>query len=351
MIMVRVWTAALTFSLFFFLAACSSTNTPPPGETKNITSLAPTSSFDPDTIDGVLISVADDVILLSDLQEAILAASEGKTSINASGKLTGAHFSVEKANQILQNLINQKVLSIKASELGLNVTDDELSARINEFLKQQGYTEAQLETQLKHTGKTMAEYRTQFKNEVLKQQVIGRIISPLVNVSNDEVNSYYIQQTKNTKQINSVKLRSLMIQIPQNYRNDPLAYPLIIEIEKKITNGDDFVALVKNYSMAANASVDEGLLSPRPISDLPTQLRAKLTDLKIDEIVGPIFLGDSAFFFQYLGAQLIDGNDLQKNFSFWKNKLLDIKFNERLMDYLKNERTKLKVNERPFTIS
>ena len=340
-----------SLSILFFLASCQSSEDSTNSHPKNTTTLAPLSPFDNNTIDGLLVSVADQAILLSDFQHAILASSNGQTQILASGKLIGGTMTASQANQVLESLINQKVLQIKAQELGIDIGEDELSGRINDFLKQQNYTEFDLQEQLKKTGKTMDEYRHEFKNEVLKQELIGRVISPLVTVTDDEVNSFYLQQTGSIKQVTAVKLRSLMLNLPTNYSGDPLKFDPVIQIQKALSEGKDFSDLVKTYSMASNVAQTGGVLPSRSVNELPPELRQKLTHLKINDVVGPFHIGSSLFFFQYLGAEFGSGSDLKANYTSWKNKLSNIKFEERLTEYLKNERAILRVNLRPFTIT
>lgn len=341
--------STITFSFALLSSCTTSENSRNHNKSsQTITSLAPTTPFESNTLDGILATVADQVILLSDLQQAILISSNGQTKLLSNGKLVGGSITIEQANQILDSLINHKVLQIKASELGLEISEDELSQRIQEFLKQRGFSENDLENQLLKSKKSMQDYRLEFKNEILKQQLIGKIISPFVSVSEDEVKNFYLQQTGSVKQLRTVNLRSLVIKIPENNENSPLDSPIVKEVTQKINNGENFITLVKQYSMSSDALTTEGKLPPKPISDLPTLLRDKLTNLKIDQVIGPFIIGKSVFFFQYLGADFITDSDFQKNFSSWKEKLQNIKFNERLSDYLKSERAKLRTNLRPF---
>ncbi len=334
---------------FSIISACTSTGKRThSGNSQTITSLAPKTPFDSNTIDGVLATVTDQVLLLSDLQQAIFITTNGQTRLLPNGQLIGGNFTTHHASQILESLINQKVLQIKAIELGFDVSEEELTQRIQEFLKQRGFSEVDLDAQLTKSGKSMQDYRTEFKSEVLKQQLIGRVISPLVNVSDDEVKSFFLQQTGSVKQVSTIKLRSLLIKVPENDQNAPLNSALVKSISKKIMDGENFVNLVKQFSMASDASTTEGILPPRPISELPAPIKEKLSNLNINQVIGPFVLGSSVFFFQYLGADFIADSDLQKNFGTWKAKLQDIKFNERLSEYLKSERTKLKANIRPF---
>lgn len=338
--------------LSFSISACKSTEKNTFHSTqKDVTEPAPLSRFDENTVDGILVTVSDRIILLSDLQQAISTASRGKTRLLPSGQLVGGDLTPNQAEQILQSLINEKVLQAKAAELGLDMSEEELTQKIDGFIKQQGYTHANLEEQLRLNHKSMEDYRKEFKNEVLRQEVIGKALGSLVSVTNDEVKAFYLQQTKNTKQISSVKLRSLMITPALNDSQNPLQSKEVLAIEKKIAKKENFITLVKQYSMAVNAAQNEGILPPRPIQELPPELAKQLATLNINDVAGPFLLGNSVFFFQYLGAEFSNSSDLQANFATWKNKLLDIKFNERFAEYLKNERSKLKISERPFRIS
>jgi parvulin-like peptidyl-prolyl isomerase len=338
---------------FILLSACKSTENRPynPNSSQTITSLAPKTPFDSNTIDGVLATVTDQVLLLSDLQQAIFISSGGQTKLLPNGRLVGGTLNTDQARQILESLINQKVLQIKAIELGFDISEEELSQRIDEFLKQRGYSESDLENQLARSGKSIEDYRKEFKSEVLKQLLIGRIISPLVNVSDDDVKNFYIQQTGSVKQISTVRLRSLLIKVSENEQNDVLNSPVVKIVAKKIEEGENFTSLVKKYSMASDVSKTEGLLPPKPVSELPSQLKDKLSNLTINQIIGPFTIGSSVFFFQYLGADFNADSEFQKNFNSWKSKLQDIKFNERLAEYLKTEKTKLKANVRPIQFS
>lgn len=141
-----------------------------------------------------------------------------------------------------------------------------------------------------------------------------------------------------------------MINVPENFADDSAKLTSVNQVQKSLAKGKDFLELVKKYSMAANAVETEGILPLRSVNELPPQLKEKIANLKINDVVGPLRIGNAVFFFQYLGAQFGSGSSLKANYTSWKNKLLNIKFEERLMGYLKNERSTLRVNMRPFTI-
>lgn len=281
--------------------------------------------FPPDTIDGVLVKVGTESILLSDLNQAQTLYPQ------------------VPEKELLSALIDEKIIEIKARDIGIELTDDELSRNINEFLQSQKLDEAMLLSELEKSGKTLGEYREEFKKEMIKQQLIGRVISPFVNVTTDEVNRFYLQQTKNVKQVEKVKLRSLVLHIPEDYSGDILQYETVQNVRAQIENKADFVGLVRQYSGSQDASSNLGLLPSKAITELPEEVRQKLTDLQINQVVGPIVLGHSVFFFEYLGAEFSAGSDLNTHYDEWKNKLLNIKFSEHLAEYLRKERSSIRI--------
>lgn len=141
-----------------------------------------------------------------------------------------------------------------------------------------------------------------------------------------------------------------MLNIPMNVGQNPLHATLVRTLQKKIEKKENFVSLVKQYSMAVGAAENEGVLPPRTLAELPPELAKELPHLNVNDVVGPFAIGNSVFFFQYIGAEFKEGADVQTNFATWKSKLLEIKFNERLGQYLQNEREKMKVDIRAFAM-
>jgi parvulin-like peptidyl-prolyl isomerase len=150
-----------------------------------------------------------------------------------------------------------------------------------------------------------------------------------------------------------VKLRSLMIEIPAGLSNEERqAKKRNIEtVRKELDAGRPFVELVRMYSDAKDAIKTEGLLSPRPLNELPEKLRALLNGKTPPLVVGPLEIGLTFFFFEYLGTEMGDQKQYEKERQRYEAELLDLKFKERLDEYLKNERLKFKVNRRSFSLS
>jgi peptidyl-prolyl cis-trans isomerase SurA len=301
-----------------------------------------------DTLDAVIVTVADEPLLLSELQQAIFQITNKSTKLNSLGKLTGGSLSTKDAEIILEQLINQKILSLRTRELGLNLSEDELDSEIRAFLQQQNISEDKFQDILKAEGQSVESHREEFRKQVETQRFIGRVIRPLVSVTEDQVRGFYLQQTADREKSQLVRLRSLMIDIPSGLSNDELQSKRkhIEAIRRDIDAGRPFVELVQIYSEAKNVLQNRGELPPRPLTELPEKLRERIKGKNPPLIVGPIDLGTSVFFFEYLGTELGDQKEYEKLKPQFEAKLLDIKFRERLDEYLRTERNKVKVKRR-----
>lgn len=305
----------------------------------------------PNTIDAVIVTIADEPLLLSELQKAIFIASQKQTRMTPQGQLVGGSLTTTDAEIILEQLINQKILGIRTRELGLNLSEDELDSELKSFLQQQNISEDKFQEILRAEGETTESHREEFRKQIETQRFIGRVIRPLVSVTDDQVRGFYMQQNADKEKSQLVKLRSLMIEIPSGLSNDELQSKKrnIEAIRRDIDAGRPFVELVQIYSEAKDALKTKGELPPRPLQELPEKLRTRIKGKNPPLVVGPLEIGTSSvFFFEYLGTELGDLKEYQKMKPQFEAKLLDIKFRERLDEYLRNERAKVKVNRREF---
>jgi peptidyl-prolyl cis-trans isomerase SurA len=308
-------------------------------------------------LDAILVTVGDEIILTSDLQKAIRLASNNQSTLDPSGKLSGGSIQPSDAQNILDTLIEQRIITIKARELGLVVTDEELTAEIEAFLKNQNVTQEKLLESLRAQGDTLDSYREEFRRQLETQRIIGKVVRPTVSVTDDDVRSFYLQQPGIADKQQRVKLKSLMINLGSSVSDTVIAERKqnISRIEKEVRDTTDvanldFDKLVKLYSNDPNA-MKGGLLPPRELKDLPSEVRSQLTStLKAGSVIGPIALGSSVFFFQYLGTALNNENEYEKQKAQWKNMLLEAKGNERLAEFVRGERTKTKIEKRDFEI-
>lgn len=344
-------TLAFGFALSFSLHASAQTQAAPeaPTPAPNAAPQSQAAGFNANTVDGILATVGEEIILISDLQRAVRAASEGQTSLSPTGQLSGGALSPADAEQLLEQLVNQKVLGLRVRDLGIDLGEEELDSEIAALLKQQNVSREEFERILVQEGETPESHREEFRNQLETQRFIGRIIRPLVTVTEDEVKNFYMQQAgQAANPTQRVRLRSLVLNLPPDLQESQRQskQERVAAIRKEVDSGGSFTSLVKLYSESPDALKTEGLLPPRAVRELPPELQSKLKDIKPGEVVGPLQIGSSIFFFEFLGFEMESTENFDKQKAQWENRLLEVKFKERLDDYVRAERTKVKVVRR-----
>lgn len=298
-------------------------------------------------IDGIVATVGDEVILFSDLQRAVKHASNNQMTIEAGAKLKGE--GTEKdVGVILDQLIDQRVLAVRIREMGLNMSDDELNVEIQNFLKNQGVTEERFNEILAQEGETKEAYREEFKRQIETQRFVGRTIRSLVSVTDDEVKNYYLQQSGGKQQgVRKIKLRSIVLATPSDASKETKAKKdeTIKKIKDELAAGKKFEDLAKSYSEDTQAAKNGGLLAPKIASELPPPVRDSLKDVKEGSVLGPFIFAGSTFFFQYVGVDVSENGDFLSQKSALESRLMETKFQERLSEYVKSERSKVKIEK------
>ncbi len=140
-------------------------------------------------VDEVLAVVGDEIITLSDVK-----AYEKELYKFLSQKYKGKELEEEFARQkkkILQNLIEKKLLLIKAKEDGINV-DQDLKLTMKNMAKQYGFsTVEELERAMEAQGMNVEEWKKAAKENLMQQRLIQKEVDVKLSVTQGEIRSYY----------------------------------------------------------------------------------------------------------------------------------------------------------------
>jgi peptidyl-prolyl cis-trans isomerase SurA len=132
-------------------------------------------------IDRVVAVVNDDVVMMSDLQEQIVLARRDGRGLPDGPDLERA---------ILNRLVDHRLQVQEAKREKIEIPEDELRARIDDFVKQNGGDRAKIETQLQAQGVTWEALRRELREQLLAQRVRGRRVVRRATVTEAEVDQY-----------------------------------------------------------------------------------------------------------------------------------------------------------------
>lgn len=199
----------------------------------------------------------------------------------------------EKASQYeraLNDSINYALVMDKVRELDIEVTEDQIEEQIDKLLASQNLDRNGLYQFLEQQGKTYEEYKDDFHKQMLLRRFQGRVISPMIKVTDKDIVTYYLQKSGATSDAIALDIRQILIRVPQGASNEvkEAKRALSKDVYNKIKGGMDFKEAVKIYSDGPNARSKAGLMSGVKLKDLNKALRKSIAPLKVGEFTKPV---------------------------------------------------------------
>lgn len=238
------------------------------------------------TVEKIVAIVGDDIVLQSELDERVDMIMPTILAIKDPGERNARQSAIRR--EMLDILIDERLLTQQAAEIKLTVTSDQVDRAIEQIKRDYSLTDEQLKNELTKQGISMATYRQNTRREILKYQVLNAAVGSRVNVGDSEVQNYYERHMKTA----SVEVRAshIFISIPENADNTT-----VVEKEKfarslreRASQGEDFAQLAREFSEDANTRKDGGDLGFFGRDILPKPIEEIVFAMKAGEIRGPV---------------------------------------------------------------
>jgi peptidyl-prolyl cis-trans isomerase SurA len=208
-----------------------------------------------DLVDRIVVVVNDDIILLSDLEQAL---SEVKTTLDKQGypKAEQERILNSRRDKILEQMIYDKLTDQQVARHNIKVKDDDVDATINRIRAANKLSDAQLRRALQLDGMTYEAYRTGIKENMLRSRLVNREVKSKIAITDVDIKAYYDahpeKYTGNTK----YNLKHILLRISD--QADKEAKAKVLEkmdvIRERIEAGEPFEELAEQFSEAPTAS-------------------------------------------------------------------------------------------------
>lgn len=182
----------------------------PPGSVSPAT-VAPTPAAsqpsDQTLVEAIVVRINNSIISLSDLKrsEEQLAAETSKPDPNLPPEAQ------PKQQDLLRDLIDSKLLSQKADELGISA-DTDLIKRLDDLRKQMHAESMEdLEKAAQAQGVSFEEFKQNMKESILTQKVIQQEVGAHISVTQQEIQDYYNQHKSEMERPEQVRLSEILI--------------------------------------------------------------------------------------------------------------------------------------------
>jgi peptidyl-prolyl cis-trans isomerase SurA len=247
------------------------------------------SAIDSDRLDGIAAVVNDDVVLQSEVEEQLMNfVTQNHAQPDSAETDTLRH-------QILDQLINEKLIVAEAKRSGLTASDAEINRQIDEAVRQKKEAlggEAAFQDQLKAENTTEAmvreRYRQQLQREILAQRMVEKAL-PRRTVSPTEAEAYFKQHPeKFPNKPGEVRLKVIQIPATADSAADARGKTAALEARRRITSGEKFAKVAAEISEdpgTARSGGDLGFFAP---GGMDPALEKAAFGLKIGELSEPI---------------------------------------------------------------
>jgi peptidyl-prolyl cis-trans isomerase SurA len=254
------------------------------------------------TLDGIVAVVDSDVILSSELAFAV--GNIKKQYAAQAGQLPPDSI-LER--QVLDRLILQRLQINRAKEIGIRVSDAELTQTIENIAKSNKMTVEQFQQRLGQEGLSFDEYRNNLRDELLQQRLRQSYIQSRVQVSENEVEQMISSAAAAGPEI---LLANILVALPEGATTEQIATAKgkVDGIRDLISKGQmTFKAAAIRYSDAQNA-LEGGEIGWRSLDSIPPQFTSLIAGMKPGDISQAV-RGPSG----YQLIQVVDTRDTQSS--------------------------------------
>ena len=169
--------------------------------------------------------------------------------------------------EVLNTLVDNVALETEADRQGVGISSDELEAETRALLGD--YDEATLKQTMERSKTTLEEWKKSLARNLKIRKLVSREVDQKIEVPDQELKDYFDENHSEFKWPERVRVSQIMV------TDDASAY----EIKKKLTSGDDFAMLAKEFSQSPDAA-NGGDLGHFSKGQLPPEFESAVFALK-----------------------------------------------------------------------
>lgn len=239
----------------------------------------------PKVVEQVAAVVNNNVILESDVSDML-------KTIKASSDPSSLPNDKILRQQIIDRLIIEKLILQRAAIAKITISEDQVTAAIENIADENGMTIDELRSRLSTMGMSYSTYRDRIHNDMLIEQARLHEVRNRIQISDREVeNLSKTMVSQPTKNID-VKISHILIAIPETASKQQIdnATNKAIDIINRAKKGENFAKLAASFSND-DLALKGGAMGWKKINELPTIFEERLIRAPKGSVLGPIRSG------------------------------------------------------------
>lgn len=249
-------------------------------------------------LDKVVAVVNDDIITMSELDQEAEQYVERVRAAVPEDQLDDALAAMR--SDVLNNIIENKLIQQKAKSRGLSISADEFNAAYKNLIAENGVTKEQFIKQLEQAGMSAAFHRKMFKNQMLQSKLISYEIRSKIIITEEMIQKYYDNEYVESVSDGGYYLLQMGFAWEDGKKAEALKQAE--RVHKLAASGKDFKELARKFSDLPSAK-DGGDVGVFKAEEMPEIMRVVIVNLP-DNSVSEIIETPSGFqFFKVLSSQ------------------------------------------------
>ncbi len=237
-------------------------------------------------LDRVVAIVNQEVITWSELYRSMETdAMPGVRTLSEEERMK-----VFKENEtgFLESLINVKLQLQEAKEYGIKVSDAELKEAIDNIKNKYKMSEIQFQESLKAEGYSFDEYKKRLREQIIISKLVNQQVRNKVLVTDQDIDAF-IRDNKNFEGSGErYRIRQIFFKKPADAADRARIDELSRAVYDKIMQGQDFDALVREYSEGPNKNTggDLGFIEK---GSLAKEFSTALSEMRVGDVSKPFW--------------------------------------------------------------
>ena len=239
-------------------------------------------------IDSVLVSVNGEPITLLDVILETASMERRLVGILSGERLVRETHKIRK--EAIESIILYRLLYLEYKKKPFTIPPQEVENMLDAVAADMGDgTRATLEKQLKNLGFSTEKLKVRLREKIATEALLGYLCDRKVYITPKEVYDEYKAHPEKWGTPARISLQLLQVLRGENAAND------LQTIQKKIKAGEDFTALVKQFSNAPTAA-SGGFIGSMEQNKLRPEFAAALTNTAVGQIAGPVETPEAWYF-------------------------------------------------------
>jgi peptidyl-prolyl cis-trans isomerase SurA len=198
--------------------------------------------------------------------------------------------------QVIETLIDERVLVTNARENGARVDDPEIDRAVANVANQNQMTLPQLRERLRQEGIPFAKFRDNIRDQIMVERVREREVVSRIRISDAEIDDFIEKRRVAAGMRPQINVAQILLTVP-----DGAAESVVAERRgraeaalKRVRGGEDFATVAREVSEDSNRS-QGGEMGLRPVDRLPDLFARAVQGLKPGEVAPELIRSGAGF--------------------------------------------------------